>query len=326
VRPVLFDFETDAPLLGSLNLPSYVTFLALSFAVGMWMTWRAAPAAGMDRERVLDLDLAMVVWGIVGARILHVVAEGHFMEYVNLCVDPARIAATQAKVASCAASSECGFDYLCDAATGRCHPPRDCLAVLKIWQGGLAFYGGFIVASVFGLRYARKHGLGMGRMADLAAPWIAFGLAVTRMGCFLNGCCYGKVAGHAFCVRFPFASAPRRAQLASQIISGNQPALPIHPTQLYLAALNLAMFFALYYLARPRKRFHGEVFLWLLLMKGVARSFVEIWRDDERGVLWGWLSTSQILSIPLVAAAALLLVISSSRARGRGPRSPRRPP
>ena len=77
---------------------------------------------------------------------------------------------------------------------------------------------------------------------------------------------------------------------------------------MYLAALNLLTFIALYFWFRPRKRFHGEVFAWLLICKGVFRSLVEVWRADERGVLFGWLSTSQMLSIPLVALGIWLLV------------------
>jgi phosphatidylglycerol:prolipoprotein diacylglycerol transferase len=68
------------------------------------------------------------------------------------------------------------------------------------------------------------------------------------------------------------------------------------------------MFLLLYFVVRRRKRIDGQVFAWLLIMKGVLRSFVEIFRDDDRGVLFGWLSTSQILSIPLVAIGIFLLL------------------
>src|SRR4051812_36507292 len=132
MRPILYDFQIDLPLLGQLNFPAYFTMLTLSFLVGMWMTWREAPKVGMDRERVLDLDLWLVVWAVVGARLLHVIADGHFMEYVHMCTDPMKIVATEAKVAVCHASAECGFDYVCDLATSTCHPPRDCLAVLEV--------------------------------------------------------------------------------------------------------------------------------------------------------------------------------------------------
>jgi phosphatidylglycerol:prolipoprotein diacylglycerol transferase len=308
VRPILFDFGIDLPLLGPLNFPAYFTMLALSFGIGMWMVWREAPRLGMDRERALDLTLWMVVWGVVGARVLHVIADGHFWDYVHLCTDPMKVPATEALVTVCKTSAECGFDYVCNTATSTCHPPRDCLAAVKVWRGGLAFYGGFVFAAAFGLYYARKHKLGMWRMADLAAPWIALGLALTRMGCFLNGCCFGQPSNLPWAVHFPSNKALEEAQEhAGQIAHGAQ-SLPVHPTQVYLAALNLLTFVALYFWFRPRKRFHGEVFAWLLIGKGVFRSLVEVWRADERGVLFGWLSTSQILSIPLVALGIWLLV------------------
>ncbi len=315
MRPILYDFGIDIPLLGPLNFPSYFTLLSLSFAIGMWMTWREAPRLGMDRERVLDLNLYLVVWAIIGSRLLHVIADGHFGEYVNLCVDNFKVAATEAKVATCQASAECGWDYVCNPATHTCHPPRDCLAVFKVWRGGLAYYGGFIFASAFGLYYARKHGLGMWKMADLAAPWVAFGLALTRLGCFLNGCCHGKPSTLPWAVTFPPGGAVHEAQSKAHLIAAGAPPLPVHPAQLYLAGLNLATFLVLYFAVRRRKRFDGQVFAWLLILKGVFRSTVEIWRDDERGVLFGWLSTSQILSVPLVALGIWLLV----RARRRTP-------
>ena len=308
MKPILFDFGIDLPLLGPLNFPAYFTMLSLSFGLGMWMTWRAAPRVGMDRERVLDLDLWLVVWAVIGSRLLHVLADGHLMDYVNLCVDNFKVKATEAKVAICTTDAQCGWDYVCNAATRTCHPPRDCLAVLKVWRGGLAYYGGFIFASAFGLYYARKHRLGMWKMADLAAPWIAFGLALTRIGCFLNGCCYGKVASVPWAVKFPVGSAVHEAQREAHLIAAGAAPLPVHPAQLYLAALNLLTFFLLYFWLQPRKRFDGQLFAWLLIFKGVFRSFVEIWRDDERGVMFGWLSTSQLLSVPLVALGVYLLV------------------
>jgi phosphatidylglycerol:prolipoprotein diacylglycerol transferase len=308
MRPILYDFHVDLPLLGPLNFPAYFTLLTLSFGIGMLMTWREAPRLGMDRERVLDLDLYLVIWAVIGSRLLHVIADGHFMDYVNLCVDNLKVKATEANVSYCTSNAQCGYDYVCNLAAHTCHPPRDCLKVLKVWQGGLAYYGGFVFAAGFGLYYARKHKLGMWKMADLAAPWVAFGLALTRIGCFLNGCCFGKVSSVPWAVRFPKGGIVHQAQLDAHLISAGDAPLPVHATQLYLAALNLLTFFLLYYLFRRRKRFDGYLFAWLLILKGVFRSVVEIWRDDERGVLFGWLSTSQMISVPLVALGIYLLV------------------
>jgi phosphatidylglycerol:prolipoprotein diacylglycerol transferase len=308
MRPILIDFGVDLPLFGPLNFPAYFTMLALSFGLGMWMSWREAPKLGMNRDRVLDLDLWLVVWGVVGARVLHVLADGYFWDYVHLCTDNFLVKATEAKVDFCNANADCGFDYVCNVAKHTCHPPRDCLMVFKAWRGGLAYYGGFIFAAGFGLYYARKHKLGMWKMADLATPWIAMGLTLTRLGCFLNGCCYGKVSDVAWAVVFPRGGAAHEAQVKANLVPPHAEALAVHPAQLYLVALNLLMFFIVYYVIRPRKRFHGEMFAWLLILKGVFRSVVEIWRDDDRGVFFGgYLSTSQLISIPLVAAGIWLL-------------------
>jgi len=308
MRPVLVDFGVDLPVLGHLDLPSYFVMLTLSFIIGAFMTRREAPRLGLDRERVLDLNIYIVIAAIVGARFLHVIADGHFHDYVNLCVDNFKVRATEAKVSYCNASSECGWDYVCNMAAHTCHPPRDCFAALEVWRGGLTFYGGFIFATAFGLYFARKHRMGIWKVADLCAPWIALGLALTRLGCFLNGCCYGKISHVPWAVRFPIGSPSWEAQRDAHLIAERAAALPVHPTQVYLSLLNLLTFVALYFVIKPRKKFDGQLFAWLLILKGVFRSFVEIWRDDDRGVFWGFLSTSQIISLPLIALGILLLV------------------
>jgi phosphatidylglycerol---prolipoprotein diacylglyceryl transferase len=128
---------------------------------------------------------------------------------------------------------------------------------------------------------------------------------------------------------FPHNRALSESQVHAGYIAEGAATLPVHPTQIYLAGLNLLTFFVLYLWVRGRKRFHGEVFAWLLIMKGVFRSIVEIWRDDERGVLFGWLSTSQMLSVPLIALGIFLLVRQGRVGRdlppgaaGTGPTAP----
>jgi phosphatidylglycerol:prolipoprotein diacylglycerol transferase len=321
MRPILVDFGVDLPVLGHLDLPSYFVMLSLSFVIGAWMTRREAPRLGLDRERVLDMVIYIVIVAIVGARLLHVIADGHFHDYVNLCVDNFKVRATEAKVSSCNASSECGWDYVCNLANHTCHPPRDCFAVFEVWRGGLAYYGGFIFATAFGLYFARKHRMGIWKVADLCAPWIAFGLALTRVGCFLNGCCFGKVSSVPWAVRFPIGSPAWEAQHDAHLIGDHAAALPVHPTEIYLALLNLLTFVVLYFAIKPRKKFDGQLFAWLLILKGVFRSLVEIWRDDDRGVFWGFLSTSQIISVPLVAFGIVLL-LRAHRNRASAPASP----
>jgi phosphatidylglycerol---prolipoprotein diacylglyceryl transferase len=321
MRPILVDLGVDLPVLGRLDLPSYFVMLTLSFIIGAWMTRREAPRVGLDRERVLDLNIYIVIAAIAGARLLHVIADGHFHDYVNLCVDNFKVRATEAKVSFCNASSECGWDYVCNLTAHTCHPPRDCFAVFEVWRGGLTFYGGFILATAFSIYFTRKHRMGFWKVADLCAPWIALGLALTRVGCFLNGCCYGKITHVPWAVRFPIGSPSWEAQHEASLIANGAAALPVHPTQVYLALLNLATFLALIFVIKPRKKADGQIFAWLLILKGLFRSFVEIWRDDDRGVLWGFLSTSQLISLPLIALGIWLLV-RANQSRTAAPASP----
>jgi phosphatidylglycerol:prolipoprotein diacylglycerol transferase len=316
MRPVLF--ELPAPLLGDVVFPAYFTLLTIGFLLAMLLTVRESHRLGMDKERVLDTNLWMVVFGILGARVLHLIADGHFHDYVNLCVDPIKVPALDARVAWCRDAAQCGYDYLCDQASHKCYPPRDCLAVLEVWRGGLAYYGGFIFAVAFAWWYVRRHRLGWWRTADLAAPGIALGLVFGRIGCYLNGCCWGKATRSALGVVFPRGGSTWRAQLDAHLIQATEEALPVHATQLYESAACLVVFALLYFVVRPRRRAYGEVFAWLLILYAVARSLVEIFRDDDRGVLFGWLSTSQILSVPLFAAGVALLIHLSRPRAGAG--------
>lgn len=312
MHPTLLAFTL--PLVGEVVFPAYFTLLTIGFAAAIWLTTRRARVIGMDEARVLDTNLWMFAWGLVGARVLHLVADGHFMEYVHLCTDPQKVPAIDAKVASCTQAAQCGYDYLCDAITHRCYPPADCLAALKLWRGGFAYYGGFIFAVAFSLYYTRKHRMGWWRTADLAAPAIALGLFFGRMGCFLNGCCFGKVTSSAAGVIFPRGGSAWRKQLDEHLIAGADRALPVHPTQLYEAAGALALFALLWFGLTPRRRREGDVFAGLLIGYALLRALVEIFRDDDRGVLFGWLSTSQIISLPLLALGVAILATRTRRA------------
>lgn len=284
MKPIFLDFTL--PVVGRVTFPAYMTLLMIGFTLAIVLARREEDRQGRNGDRIADLGILMLVLGILGARLLSVLADGHFRDFVNLCVDPKQVPAIDAKVAVCTADAQCGWDYLCDTARGRCYPPRDCLAALKFWQGGLTYYGGFLLAVPAGLWYARRKGLGVLRIADLTAPFIAFGLFFGRMGCFFNGCCFGRHTDVPWAVDFP-----------------GHPS--VHPTQLYEAGGALAIFSLLYFVVRPRKRAHGQVFAALLVVYGVLRFVLEFFRADERGGFAG-LSTSQWIGIPLVVAGLFL--------------------
>lgn len=306
MKPILLALHL--PLLGEVTFPAYFTLLTLGFALALWMTWRESRHLGLDPDRIIDLNLWMVVWGLVGARALSVLADGHLQEYIDLCRDPTKVRAVDALVARCTADAQCGYDYLCDLATHTCHPPRDCFAVFEAWRGGLAYYGGFLFAVAFAVWFLRRHRMPFLRVADLAAPAIALGLFFGRLGCFFNGCCFGKETASALGLVFPRGGLAWRAQLDAGHITAAQAAHAVHPTQLYEAAACLGISALLYYVVRPHKRRDGDVLAGLLLLYGVARFALEYLRDDDRGVFFGgWLSTSQLISVPLVLGALALL-------------------
>jgi phosphatidylglycerol:prolipoprotein diacylglycerol transferase len=162
------------------------------------------------------------------------------------------------------------------------------------------YYGGLGLAVLAGLWYVRRHRLPLGKVADLAAPALSLGQAIGRVGCFLAGCCYGRACDLPWGVTF---HDPRASDLTGVPIG-----VKLHPTQLYHAATDVVTLLVAMALMR-RRRFDGQVFWTWLLLYALFRAVVEHWRGDlARGVFFGGvLSTSQIISIPIVMVAAVML-------------------
>lgn len=178
------------------------------------------------------------------------------------------------------------------------------LDILKIWEGGLVFYGGVLFAVPTAVWYARRQGLPLWKMADIWAPSIAIGHAIGRIGCFCAGCCYGSPAeGISWAVTFthPETLAVR--------------GVPLHPSQLYESAGEF-LNFAILMLVGRRKSFDGQLF-WLYIMNyAVIRSVVELFRGDEvRGFIIGHFSISQGISVALLLFSLIMLIHLGRRGR-----------
>jgi len=307
VRPILF--QLDLPLVGHVVFPSYLTMVMVGFVVAAVGARAAARRAGLDGERVVDMAILCLALGLLGARLLAVLTDGKLLDFVHLCTDPTRVSGEDARVSLCATDQQCGFDYLCNLAArddvvagarrSMCYPPRDCLAAVKFWQGGLTLYGALLLAVPGAILYCRRKRLDFLRVADLCAPWLLVGQAIGRIGCFLEGCCYGAVTRGPLGVTLP----------------GH--ATPVHPTQLYEAAADIALAALLGLAVRPRGR--GGTFGWMLIGYGAVRFALELLRDDPRGGL-GPLSTSQLIAIPAVGAGAWL--VARARRGGQGGAQP----
>jgi phosphatidylglycerol:prolipoprotein diacylglycerol transferase len=164
--------------------------------------------------------------------------------------------------------------------------------VFMIQHGGLVFYGGFIGASLAGILYAWRSRLPLWRLADVIAPSIALGSVLGRIGCLLNGCCYGRVCTEPWAIHFP---------------AGHE-TYPegVHPTEIYDALLNLVLYLALAALFR-RKKFDGQVFAGYLLAYAVIRSIVESFRGDyPPGNIHFGLTPAQLMGIGIFATGAIL--------------------
>lgn len=168
--------------------------------------------------------------------------------------------------------------------------------IVRIDQGGLIFYGGLILASLALVLFARRKRIPLWRMADVAIPGLAIGHALGRIGCFLNGCCYGRAAtAHpAWGVVYPAGSEP-----------GNLfPGTPLYPVQLIEAAWLIAVW-VLLLRAWPRNRRPGFLFALYLLAYPPARFLLEYLRGDPRqGFLH--IDAAQWISIALFLFGAAL--------------------
>jgi phosphatidylglycerol---prolipoprotein diacylglyceryl transferase len=181
----------------------------------------------------------------------------------------------------------------------------------ELWtlaRSGGVFYGGLLVATAVGIWYARKTKLPLWRTADAAAPGIALGHVVGRMGCLMAGCCYGRPTTEPWGVTFDnmFAAANVGTPLH----------IALHPTQLYDAAANMVILGVLLATERRGRTFEGRTFWSYILLYAVSRFSVEFFRGDPRGMFAGW-ATSQIIAMalaPLAIAMLIVLARSSSAA------------
>ena len=204
------------------------------------------------------------------------------------------------------------------------------LNVLKIWEGGLIFYGGVVVALPVGMFILRKKGVDVWHFADVIAPYVPLAHAFGRIGCFLNGCCFGKLSSGPWAISFPkFVDETGRVvgspvyehQLYCDpplITADAARSLPVHPTQIY-SAIGLMIISALLLLLWKRRIFKGQIFCSYLLIYSAFRFGIEFLRADNPPILFG-LTMAQIVGIPifLLASAVMIRGIMVGRAEQKG--------
>lgn len=188
------------------------------------------------------------------------------------------------------------------------------LAVFRVDQGGLVYYGGFFGGAVGLVLFARRRRQPLAKLLDFVVPSVPLGHAFGRLGCFFNGCCHGAPHAGAAAVTFPAYSPAWWRQVDSGLLrDGALHSLPVHPVQLYETALNLVLYVVLVSFYRRRRR-DGSVVALYFLTYPVGRFLLEFLRGDERSTAFG-LSRAQCGSLVLFAAGCALAAVLARRGR-----------
>ncbi len=177
---------------------------------------------------------------------------------------------------------------------------------LFFWQGGTASVGAYLGGGVAAMAVAKWQNLPASKFYDASAPSVALAIALGRVGCFVNGCCFGRVSELPWALRFPEGSGPYFAQLRAGLIAPHALSLPVHPTQLYEALYAFSLFFILLAYKKYQKR-DGQLIALLAILYPLGRFLNEFLRGDDRGSVLG-LSLPQIFSIVMLIVGVSLMI------------------
>lgn len=240
-----------------LNIPTYGLMMSLAFIVAILFSYFRAKKAGLDPDKLLNIAIIAIVTGVLGSYLLYIFVTYSFSEIIACIKDGS-------------------------------------FSVFK--SGGLVFYGGFILAALCCIWYIKAKKLSLSDYAAAIVPCIPLAHAIGRVGCFLAGCCYGKVCDTIFSVYY------------TNPIGGAPVGVPVFPVQLMEAALNLVLFAILLIYTRKRIKAFSVLFVYLIGYS-IVRFSTELMRDDEiRGIFLG-LSTSQWISILLFVVGVVGLIL-----------------
>jgi phosphatidylglycerol:prolipoprotein diacylglycerol transferase len=248
--------------IGPFAVHSYGVMLAISFIVGIYVAVKKAEKRGIKGEEIVNLGFIIILASIVGARLFYVLF--HLNEFRGRWIY--------------------AFWPVQEDGT--------------IGLGGLILLGGFIFAFLSAVVYLWYKKLNFWKIADSIAPAIALGVFFTRIGCFLNGCCFGTACSEPWSVVFP-SNSPAGS------IMGN---IHIHPTQLYSSFYGLVIFGILMWMDNRRK-FDGEIIALFLIFYGLSRFIVDFYRYYESQMfLVDGLQFNQIVSLILIFIGIGMLI------------------
>lgn len=171
------------------------------------------------------------------------------------------------------------------------------LEIIRIDHGGLVFYGGFLLVISAVIVFCRKQKLDVWRVMDVVALGLPLGHAFGRVGCFLNGCCYGKPTECLLGVKFPAGTPPAE----------HYPGLYLHPVQLYEVVANLMLFAVLLLMIKRVKR--GQIAALYFIGYGMIRFVDEFFRGDHTNLIFGIFTTAQFIGLFLVPCGLIMFYL-----------------
>ena len=270
----------EAPrLMPVIPIYGYGTMLFVGFMTCAWVASARLRKRGFDGEIAWDVAMWVFISGIVGARTFYVIQyhEKFFVQGRGL------------------------MDIL--------------VALVSLPDGGLVFFGGMISGAIAYFVFCWKRGIDVLALSDILIPSVFIAMSFGRIGCLLNGCCYGDPSSLPWAVTFPPDSVPFVAEVQRGFLSPDaRCSLPLHPTQAYSAitAAVLALFTWAWY---PHRRRDGEVLALGWLLYPICRFMEEVLRGDELGQFNTPLTISQWVSLGLFGAGIVYaLFISRTRA------------
>ncbi len=247
--------------IGSFQLSTYGLMMMLAFLAGISLAVSRGKSRNIPKDFIQDLSTMILLSSLVGARGLY--ALTHLDEFRG-----------------------------------------NWISVISPFQpdgrfgiAGLVLLGGVLAAIAFSVYYTRKKGHSIPDVFDLLAPSLALGIAIGRVGCLMNGCCYGDTCDLPWAVTYPLSSHLHHLG-------------PVHPTQLYSILANLIVMGILLKVA-TRRQFPGQIFALFLILYSPGRFIVEFLRDYEPSMiladLGGWhVTTSQLLTAGMFAVGIAL--------------------
>ncbi len=276
----------QAPQFGRTIAPEGVPLFGYGFMMLLGLLSAIALAeyrarkAGYGPEMIWDLATALFIPGIIGARVYYLIQHGD-----QVYADKKGL-------------------------------PAVLLATVNLSEGGLVLYGGLIAGTVAYFVFCYQRKLPPLGIADIITPSVCVGVGFGRIGCLLNGCCFGDRCELPWGIVFPHGSVPFSALVQRGFIAPDAIASPpLHPTQIYSAldgfiTAGLALWYTRY------RRVPGDVFGLALLVSSATRFLIEFLRGDEGG-FWGTpLTSAQVISIGLFIVGLGLQVYLGKRAEG----------